>query len=197
MLACALTVGRPRDLPLNARLLVAVAFSFAVVWKLLAGQYVDGTFFYVTFFTDGRLQNFAGLFGTGGADAVRQTGQAISQLAAYGVDGSTLPIVNDARLLSVAVAMSWAGLAVESAVATLHLLPGARWYWPRHVSLMAFIAFTYVLLPVVGFGFVLAVMGFAQVDENDHRLKGAYIALLCFLQLSLVPWRNLLAVPTS
>ena len=97
--------------------------------------------------------------------------------------------------MTLARGMSWAGLAVETSVAIVHLLPGRRWYALRHLTLMAFVAFTYVLLPVVGFGFLLGVMGFAQVADDDQRLKRFYIALLCFLQVSLVPWRNLLAVP--
>lgn len=195
VLACTLTVQKPEYLAINARLLVGIAFGFAVLWKLAAGQYLDGSFFYVSFFTDGRLQNFAGLFADGGPGFVKQTSQAIGQVMAFGFDNSTLALANDRGLMTLARGMSWSGLVVETAVAIVHLLPERQSYALRHFTLMVFVAFTYVLLPVVGFGFLLGVMGFAQVADDDQRLKRLYIALLCFLQLSLVPWRNLLAVP--
>jgi hypothetical protein len=192
IVACCLTLSAPHLMPINARLLVAVAFAFAVVWKVIAGEYGNGGFFFVTFLTDGRLQKVAGAVSNEGLEGIRQAGRAITALSALGGDGSSLELVRDPRLVLGALGLSWAGLAVESAVAFFHLMPGLRWYRARHVSLMTFVAFTYLLLPVIGFGFVLGVLGFAQVRSDDLPLKRAYILLLCFLQLSLVPWRNLL-----
>ena len=192
VLACAVTLGRPLDLAANARWLIGIAFTFAVGWKLAAGQYLDGSFFYVTFLTDGRLRNFAGLFATGGVDSVKQGGDAIQQLSRTGLDGASLDLVADPQLVLLAHAMSWSGLAIESVVAVLHLLGRRRWYWWRHASLMTFVGFTYLLLPVVGFGVLLGTLGFSQVDADDLRLKRYYLFLLCFLQITLVPWRNLL-----
>lgn len=192
-LACCLAIGSPTVLRTSGRLLVAVAFTFAVLWKIVAGEYLDGSFFYLAFITDGRLQLVASTIADGGVPFVRGAGRSISDAMSSGALTSVVPLRHDPSLGAAAIALSWTGLAIEGAVAALHALPHERWYWPRHLSLMAFVAFTYLLLPVVGFGFALAVMGFAQIREDDQRLKRLYLGLLCFLQLSLVPWRNLLA----
>jgi hypothetical protein len=192
VLACTLTLTNTLALRQNARMLVAVAFGLAVIWKLLRGEYIDGSFFYLTLMTDGRIRDVAAVVASGGTE-ITAAGRAIGQLELFGSDGSTLAVPDDSRLWFLALGLCWMGLLVEAAVATLHMLPSHRLYLWRHASLMGFVAFTYFLLPVVGFGFLLGVMGFSQVGENDERLKRVYVVLLCFLQLSLVPWRNLLS----
>ena len=194
VLGCAITRGRPAEVSATARILVGIAFVFAAAWKVVAGQYWDGSFFYWTFLTDGRLQNVAAFIEGSNAAAVRDTIDAIGQFTSRGMVGAQLIVENHGRIFLTALAMSWLGLVLEALIGILHFLPGQRWYLARHVALMTFVAVTYFLLPVTGFGFLLAVMGFAQLRAHDDRLKGWYFVLLCFLQLTLVPWRNLLSV---
>jgi hypothetical protein len=56
--ACAFAVGADRPewvLRVNARRLIALVFLFAVGWKLIGGEYLDGEFLHYTLQTDSRL----------------------------------------------------------------------------------------------------------------------------------------------
>jgi hypothetical protein len=190
--ACALNLNHRRHLSTNARVLIAVAFSFAVAWKIIAGQYFDGGFFYMTAIIDPRLQNVAGVVTAIGTDQLKVTADALRYFVPHGEVGSSINILQDSRLTIAALFMSYAGIGVEAAVATAHWLPGlsaARW---RHAILIGFVSMTYFLLPVTGFGFVLAVMGFAQTDNRQQWLKRVYVGLVLLIQATVVPWRNLL-----
>ncbi len=51
-------------LKLNGRILIGLAFAFAVLWKLaLSPDYVDGRFFKITMLTDHRFESFTQLIG--------------------------------------------------------------------------------------------------------------------------------------
>jgi hypothetical protein len=195
-IACVISTrtGAPSDtLGKSAKWLIGLAFLSAVVAKLLSSDYVDGSFFYWTFFTDGRLQPVtAELSGVSFQD-LRTTGEAIRLLGLYGGLGEELTLPDAPRVHALALALSWIGLVIEALIALLHLLPGRSSPRCRHTVLMVFIAFTYILLPVTGFAFVLSVMGFAQCDAGDVKLKSAYICLTALGQLVLVPWQGYMA----
>ncbi len=53
---------------------------------------------------------------------------------------------------------------------------------------MLFIATTYFLLPVVGFAFVLALMGLAQCPAAYRWTRISWLAILILIQLSRIPW---------
>ena len=79
-------------------------------------------------------------------------------------------------------------LLVEGAVGGLHAIRAPRLYMARHLALMTFILGTYLLLPVIGFAFVLTVLGLAQCHERDTAMRLRYLALLCLVQFTIVPW---------
>ena len=62
----------------------------------------------------------------------------------------------------------------------------------RDYLLLLFIASTYALAPVVGFGWLLVVMGFAQAEGPIRYLHLLYVAALLVLQLDRLPWQSLL-----
>jgi hypothetical protein len=80
ILACTLSLlhGQPQvALQWTARVLVTLVFLFATLAKLAGGQYLDGSFLYVTFITDSRVQPVGALFAGASFDDFRLTGQAI------------------------------------------------------------------------------------------------------------------------
>jgi hypothetical protein len=131
----------------TARLLVALAFGFAAVWKLMSGQFVDGSFLYVTFLTDRRLQGLAGAFAGTSTNA---TNDAIAFAGALGLQEAEIPLSGPGSARSGALALSWATLLIETGIAALHIRPAPRLYLLRHLALMSFVMVTYFVLPVTG-----------------------------------------------
>jgi hypothetical protein len=189
--ACATTLSSWQRLQINASALIAIVFGFAVLWKIASFDFLSGEFFSLTLLIDGRTQPIAGLFSSGGVEEVRVIGRAFRELLTYGGPDSALNIHLDSAIVAVGRGLSWGGFMLESAVACLHVVRRGT-YVSRHAALLTFIAATYPILPVTGFGFVLAIMGFATVNENDRRLKYIYLSAICVLQATVVPWRNLL-----
>ena len=92
-------------------------------------------------------------------------------------------------MLNVALVMGWFGLAIEGSIALLFSFSSDRLYAARHWALIVFILSTYFLLPVIGFAFVLAVMGLAQTRPDDLARRTLYVGLLFAIQLVAIPWQ--------
>ena len=107
---------------------------------------------------------------------------------AFGSAGEALALPWDTTLRQITLAASWMTLLVEGAVGGLHAIRAPRLYMARHLALMTFILGTYLLLPVIGFAFVLTVLGLAQCHERDTAMRLRYLALLCLVQFTIVPW---------
>ena len=173
--AVALGLGardRRATLATSARFLVGALFAFAAGWKLLSGEFVDGTFFRYTLLFDDRFEVIGSVLG-GTADGVRAAGLGqVGDLLDGG--GGEVTLREGSGAVGLAQVMTWWGLAVEAAIAAAFLLPlPAPWLWARHATLVAFAATTYVVVPVGGFGVLLLVLGSAQA--TSERLRTAYV----------------------
>ena len=193
-LVCAIAC-RPRSseggaasvLAWNGRLLVALAFFLATAWKIFANQYFDGAFLYYTSITDSRLDLITTTLGGLDQGLLNQTRLVLSTLKDFPVENAAISLPDSSRLSMVAVLMSWWTLAIEGGIA-LAFLFGWRF---RHWLLIAFLASTYVLLPVLGFGYILAIMGFAQCGPAQKRTRLAYLGVFLVFQVSRLPWESL------
>ncbi len=58
----------------------------------------------------------------------------------------------------------------------------------RDAWLLIFLFFTYLVAPVIGFGWVLAIMGIAQTGIQHTRLRALYVFAFLYLQVYRVPW---------
>lgn len=89
-------------------------------------------------------------------------------------------------------------LALETAVALVMLVPAAANGKPRapifrHGLLLTFCLVTYAFAPVAGFGWLLLVMGAAQIEPDQQWLLRLYVAaFLVVLFYSEVPWAGLM-----
>jgi hypothetical protein len=100
-------------------------------------------------------------------------------------------IIEPPRLRLLAAVSTWGMLALESAVALIMLLPRAPIV--RHGLLLMFCLVTYAFAPVAGFGWLLLVMGAAQIEADQRWLLRLYVAtFLVVLFYSEVPWAGLL-----
>jgi hypothetical protein len=179
----------------SAKQLLGLAFACALVWKaLLSPDFMDGRFFRVTFVTDPRFSDAAGLIGGMSAEDLAASRHALEPLP----DGAELlappEVAEPSRLGTFAVFSTAAVLMLEAAVALAMLLP-ARFVkpWMPHLALLTFAATTYAFAPVAGFGWLLLVMGAAQTGEHQPRLRHTYVAaFLVILFYTEVPWAGLL-----
>lgn len=193
MLAVGLTLlSREPGLVLawNARALIGLAFAFAVVWKLLSPDYLDGRFFRVALVEDVRLEPFTRLAGGLDAGTLQERRAFLAQHAdGPGVAGGAP--AEPERLRSLALVATWSALALEAAVAVAFLAPLGRRVWLRHALLLFFCATTYAIAPVASFGWLLLAMGVAQCGPDASRTRLAYLgvfALLIFYSVAPSAW---------
>ena len=193
-LACALAVQSDRTgeiLRLNAATLVGFSFLFAVVWKLVGGEYIDGSFFYYSLLTDSRLEILGRLFGGAGAEVFATASASVDALIEFPDAGAVLTLPEDAGLRRFGLIASWWTLFIEGAVAVAFLLR-VRWVGCcrglADALLIVFVATTYVFIPVVGFGNILALLGLAACPDERKKTRVAYLLLFALLQLIQLPW---------
>jgi hypothetical protein len=69
-----------------------------------------------------------------------------------------------------------------------------KWPWAgrlRNWLLMLFITSTYPIATVIGFGWLLALMGLAQCNRRKGRAALGYIVVFALMQIYLLPWGSL------
>ena len=176
----------------SSRVLLGLAFACAVLWKaLLSPDYLDGRFFRVTLLTDPRFGEASMLIGGLGADQLRANRDALAALPHGAAPLTPAAITEPPRLRLLAAVSTWGMLTLEIAIALVMLLRRAPVV--RHGLLLSFCLVTYAFAPVAGFGWLLLVMGAAQIEPDQRWLLRLYVAaFLVVLFYSEVPWAGLL-----
>lgn len=192
-LACALNSSdSARTLRSSARLLIGLAFLFAVIWKLISPDYLSGAFFHYTLLTDARFSDALTLFGVDG-ELLHANRQVLGELVGYAGTASAVGLNDLPQVRQVAAMLTWWTILIEAAVALAFLWPGeegaARW---RNGALLLFVATTYTVAHVIGFGWVLLAMGLAQIRPEQRATHALYVLTFVLLQVYLAPWEVLL-----
>lgn len=198
VVACAMSMHQPEPavyLRVNSRVLVGLVFVAAALWKVFGGEYFDGSFMYLTFLTDARLERLAAAISDQPIEAFRRGTDALRLIGQLGIEQVAVPLVGSATVKSIALIVSMSGLVYESLVALTHVLPTNRLYYLRHILLIGFILITYLLLPVSGFAFMLMVAGLAQCRDESSGLKMGYMFVFAGVQFTRIPWQQLLTLP--
>lgn len=182
-------------LKFNGRVLIGLAFAFAVLWKLaLSPDYLDGRFFKITMLTDRRFESFTQLISALTQDQMEELRYFISQH----VDGQILesPEIpqQPERFVLAANVLTYSAFVIESLVALAFLLPLGRGISKfRDMFLIMFCVTTYAVATVEGFGWLLIAMGIAQTEPDRWKTRIAYIAVyLLIIFYRNVPWIDLL-----
>jgi len=195
-LVCAIGVsGKNPDrvLAWNSGILISLTFLFATGWKIFAGEYWDGTFLHYTFLTDSRVGAFATFVGGLDPGVLSQNWLLESTLKLIPQEGANVTLGTSQRLKIFTLAASYWTLFIEGIVAAAFLLRKIHWlYRFRDWLLIIFIVTTYFLLPVLGFAYVLVIMGLAQCPSEKVAVRSTYICLFGLLQLARLPWENLM-----
>lgn len=159
-----------RVLELSARFLLGSLFALAFAWKLLSSQYMATDVFQYALLRDHRFEPVATLAGGADADELELARARIIDFTSTGDLHETIRVSTGPRTEAVAAVFSTWGLLLEGALAAAFLLPlPGRTRRLRPALLVLFCATTYAVVPVVGFGTLLMVVGLAQATSATER----------------------------
>lgn len=147
----------------QARLLMVLVFTAAIVWKLRSPDFLSGAFFEFTLLTDPRFVPLASLVGVDPASLL-----ANRFALASGPTSATL--VGASAVRELALLLTWGTVVVEGALLASWAVPRV---WPlvRHTTLAVFCFTAYAIAPVAGFGLILLAMGAATVHTDRGRCR--------------------------
>lgn len=173
-----------RALAKSARLLIGLAFLFAVVWKIIAPDFLSGGFFDYTFAIDDRLGDVAAAVGLQDPDLTAGNRSAVSSWRRPGVTPEARAFnVND-QLAPWTPLMAWLTVLIEASVAASFLAPlSRRRAWLRDASMLTFVIATYPLAPVLGFGRLLLAMSVMQSTLKPRVRAVVYVGTFAGLSL--------------
>lgn len=191
-LACSLLMEDPRRaLAFNARLLIGLCFFFAVLWKLTSPDFLDGSFFHFTLLADPRFRNVTEIVGGLSPTQWAANERAISSLSRFDSLQTAVQLQDAPRVVAMARFLTGWSMAVEGLIALFFLWPdGSRASKGRDVALLLFLASTYPVATVLGFAWLLAVIGLSQASGfRSSRLL--YAVLFVLLPLCDLPFRKI------
>jgi hypothetical protein len=177
-----------------ARWLLAAVFLLATVWKVSNPAFVDGSFFEFTLLTDPRFVPAASVLGGVETSDLALNRTVFDAMEGAGPGASIALLGHTARLALVADVLTVWTLAIEGAVALAFLRRGTSWLG-RHRDhlLITFTATTYLAAPVLGFGWLLLVLGLAQVRGTRDHLRLLYVAAFVVVRIGATPLAELAA----
>ncbi|MEZ5943253.1 MAG: hypothetical protein R3C18_17810 [Planctomycetaceae bacterium] len=171
LLLCTTIPARQRHeaLATNGRNLLVLSMGFAVLWKAISPDYLSGEFFEFRLLTDARFEFLTAILTDLDATTLAwNREQLLSQESA----GMVAPVVLQGQDMVAGLSrwMTWWTIGIELIIAVMYALP--RWRGvelSREVILMCFLCTTYFAAPVVGFGWLLCIFGFAQCRSPVRR----------------------------
>jgi hypothetical protein len=196
-IACSLLTSDPRQfLAINARLLIGLSFAFATLWKVISPEFLNGTFFHFTLLTDQRFLRVFQLLGALHIGGVANETIIANRNAFISLLHSHAPLMpvqlHDILWVgAVARVMAWWTVLVEGSVAVAFLWPARRRSIWRDVLLVVFIVTTYPVASVVGFGWIVAILGIAQTTSGP-AWRLIYLAFFATLPLAELPYGSLI-----
>lgn len=173
----------------SARLLIGFAFAFALTWKLVSPDFVNGDFFEHAFLFDERFVSKLKVIGVLEPDPIDYNLVAADALTAYDSRLHEVDILTNHKLKLLAKIFACLTLLLEGIIALCFFLP--RKYKISalgDIFLLLFILSTYFLAPVIGFGWVIATLGFIQCDPSRWKIRVSYIFVILLLQAYRIPW---------
>ncbi|MDV3347477.1 hypothetical protein D0962_17090 [Leptolyngbyaceae cyanobacterium CCMR0082] len=185
VLVCTIAVWsqKPKQvLRWNSRWLIGLCFLFATLWKFIGGEYLDGSFLHLTFLLDSRLAMGAVLFGGLNLTTLAENRHIFETMQASAAVLNPQELATTPRMAAASLVLSYWTILIEGLVAASFLLKVPRWlYQKRDWTLIVFVITTYAVIPVIGFGALLMVMGLIQAKSSF--IARTYLGLLILMPL--------------
>ncbi|HMO63156.1 MAG TPA: hypothetical protein PKC39_13270 [Ferruginibacter sp.] len=180
--ACLFSKSFEQDIAFNARVLLVLVFAIAGLQKLFSADYRDGSFMLYILSKDQRIAGFLNLLHLLPKEMLQQNIAAVNHIVQQPLQPQEAAIVYTPAVKQLAAILTWLTVAVELLIAVLFSLPekiyAARY---RHLLLLLFLFFTYMLAPIAGFGSILAIMGIALAGSKKTALW--YIFMFFLIQV--------------
>jgi hypothetical protein len=182
---------RERIIRFNARFFLVFIFLGAALQKFLSSSYMSGAMFELELLLDPRFQAFGHLVGIDASLAAESLRRVILLSNPYGqVLDDKILLLSDDRVHFVANLVTLYDVYVQVVIGALLLFRRTITDAIASLLLLFFIFTTYLPAPVFGFGFTLAILGFALVKERSQSLSVAYLISMAAVLLYQVPWRD-------
>ena len=182
---------RDRIIRFNARFFLVFIFLGAVLQKFLSSSYMSGAMFELELLLDPRFHAFGHLVGIDASLAAESLRRALLlRLSTLQVLNDKVLLMSDDRVHFVANLITLYDFYVQLAIGVLLLFRRTITDVIAHLLILFFIFTTYLPAPVFGFGFTLAVLGFALVKERSQSLSAAYLISMAAVLFYQVPWRD-------
>lgn len=192
-ICCSLATRDPeRSLQTVARWLIVGVISIAVLQKSLSDDYLSTDFFYFELLFDRRFSGLAQY--VGGIQEFVSDLNASARRALVNYDSvlTSVKLASSGQLHDLARFVTWWNYLVQCAIAIAFVAPSnsrpAAW---RHPLLLLFIFSTYLFAPVIGFGWVLIILGIAQLERTAVTTRLLYLFAFVLLQVYKYPWSTL------
>jgi len=101
----------------NARLLIGLCFLFAVIWKIMAGEFADGSFLHHVLLTDSRVQVPTSIVGQVPLPALETNRSLLRMQAMFPDSGTEVSLSSSSVLRTIALVASWWTLLIEGLIA--------------------------------------------------------------------------------
>lgn len=174
-LGCSLlSTDKASTLKLNAQWFVGLVFSFATLWKGITPEYLNASVFHFLLTLDDRFFEISYFLGNYSVEALIHNREAVRQMETF------VEVIQLERTPNIVAAqcLTWWTLFIEGTIAILFLIPNRygleKW---RHLILLFFIITTYAPTNVIGFAWILIIMGVAQCDERFRKIQVGYLTL--------------------
>lgn len=183
----------------SAALLLGMTMLLATAQKVASSEFMNGGFFEYKLLCDERFESVSTLVG-GMTREELHTNRTLHDLLTKGsVDLARLDkavLERSDGIAWIAIFLTWATVLIEGGLGVLFLLPARNEKFRifRSGCLVLFIVTTYLVAPVIGFGWTLTAMGLAQLPSNAIRLRTVFVVLFILLPLCKVPVSKIVSV---
>jgi hypothetical protein len=188
-----LSADPARTIAISARYLIGLAFLFATVWKLISPDYLNGAFFHYSLLLDDRFAALTIFLSGLSQTAYLHNHQALQELLAYSSQFHSIQLQSTPQIGMLAQFITWWTISLEGLIALAFLGAHrlfARW---RDPLLLLFVLTTYSIAAVIGFGWVLVIMGAVQSTLVWRYSRLFYLTAFFILQIYLTPWQIMLS----
>jgi len=162
----------------NARNLIVLVFSFASFWKFTTPQYRSGANIKTLSVVDSRINVIPIALNDMTKQDILYENRLLDMLR-YDPDNKILRVSRqDQGQMSFSIYMyiSWLVILGEFLIALLFLLSKFINTFKKiaHYVFISFIFITYQVVPISGFSFILSILGFATLNEENKLINNLY-----------------------